>query len=108
MVSAEFFYHKYPRILFSETKRYSILEDYYFEEILKNRFNEILSIVDKYIFLEILLKILKSIILKDEKSFNIFSIRTIEEHTQKSLSDKYDRLLINSIRNLLISMIKLH
>ena len=91
---------------YGETKRYSILEDYYFEEILKNRFNEILSIVDKYIFLEILLKILKSIILKDEKSFNIFSIRTIEEHTQKSLSDKYDRLLITSIRNLLISMNK--
>ena len=41
-----------------------------------------------------------------QKSFNIFSIRTIEEHTQKSLSDKYDRLLINSIRNLLISMNK--
>ena len=91
---------------YGETKRYSILEDYYFEEILKNRFNEILSIVDKSIFLEILLKILKSIILEDEKSFNISSIRTIEKHTQKSLSDKYDRLLITSIRNLLISINK--
>ena len=91
---------------YGKIERYSILEDYYFEEILKNRFNEILSIVDKSIFLEILLKILKSIIEKDEKSFNKFSIRTIEEHTQKSLSDKYDILLITSIRNLLISMNK--
>ncbi|MFW2578763.1 SIR2 family protein [Aliarcobacter butzleri] len=96
---------KYKNIeKYEQINRYSILEDYFFEELIKNRFNDIINVVDKNIFLDILINNVNQIIKEDKEAFNTFSIRTIEEHSQRSLSDNYDNNLISSIRDLLLNM----